>query len=72
MFKNFFSAAKRFIAMSVTLKFGEIFYQDTVASIFRRNVAMHPNKVAFLMGDIKLTFQEVRTALFIRTKFLPT
>lgn len=37
---------------------------QTVASIFRRLVAKHPNKTAFLMDDKKLTFQEVKLQHF--------
>lgn len=34
---------------------------ETVVSIFRRNVAKHPNKAAFLLDDKKLTFQNVNS-----------
>lgn len=55
--------------MSIMLRWREKFYQDTVASIFRRNVEMHPNKTAFMMDDKKITFQEVKIILnnFIRS-----
>lgn len=41
------------------LKVREVIYNDTVASIFRRNVAIHPDKTAFMMDDKKISFQEV-------------
>jgi hypothetical protein len=53
------SAAKRFISMSVMLMSWERSNQ-TVVSIFRRQVEKHPNKAAFLLDDKKLTFKEVK------------
>lgn len=34
--------------------------RDSVASVFQRNVKLHPNKEAFLIDDIKITFKEVK------------
>lgn len=31
----------------------------TVAKIFEREIQKYPNKIAFLMDDIKLTFNDV-------------
>lgn len=53
-------AAKRFIQMSIMLKIREVIYNDTVASIFRRNVTLNPNKTAFMMDNQKISFKDVR------------
>lgn len=45
--------------MSIMLKAREVINNDTVASIFRRNAIIHPNKTAFMMDDEKISFREV-------------
>lgn len=57
-----FSAAKRFLGLSAMLIGFEITNQ-TVASLFRKTVAKHPHKTAFLLEDRKITFREVKTLL---------
>lgn len=46
--------------MSIMLKIREVIYNDTVASIFRRNVTLNPNKTAFMMDNQKISFKDVR------------
>lgn len=41
------------------LKVREVIYNDTVASIFRRNMTIHPNKTAFVMDAKTISFREV-------------